>query len=78
MIFKIFEESKKGKINYHNFIASLKGELPEKRKIINERIWERVKRTENSTTFSHIKQCVNLRGHPDIYNGKKYEDEIIK
>lgn len=43
-----------------------------------EKVWTNIKVSEEYTTLANIKNKVNLRGHPDVQNRKKYEDEIIK
>lgn len=48
--------------------------MPEKRKQLFERVWNSIKINEDATTFSHLKQSLNFRGHPDIQTGRRYDD----
>lgn len=33
---------------------------------------------DETTTFAKIKHSLNFRNHPDIQNGRKYEEDIWK
>jgi hypothetical protein len=37
-----------------------------------------VRLTDSTTNFSKIKKCLNFRNHPDVQNGRKFEDDIWK
>lgn len=42
-LFGIFDSNKTGQIDYLEFLQTLKGEIPEYRRIIIDRIWEKMK-----------------------------------
>jgi hypothetical protein len=74
----VFDPDSTNLISYHELIQTFKGAVPEKRNEFFERVWLTVKMSEEHTTFAHIKQSLNFRGHPDIQTGRKYDDEIWK
>lgn len=43
-----------------------------------DRLWNQVKVSEEMTNFGKIKKVLNFRNHPDVQNGRKYQDDIWK
>lgn len=39
-------------------------------------MWNKVKIDEEHTTFGKLKSTLNFRSHPDVQNGRKYDDQI--
>ena len=52
--------------------------MPENRKEFLDRLWIQIKLSEDATNFGKIKKTVNFRNHPDVQNGRRYEDDIWK
>lgn len=77
-IFNIFDEQCTNLISFPEFMFSLRGKMPEPRKEYLERLWHQVRLTEETTNFGKIKKSLNFRSHPDVQNGRKYDDDIWK
>ena len=53
---------------------TVRGEVPENRRKIINRVWDKVKITGQAhTTYNEIKRLFSARSHPDIKNGRRFE-----
>ena len=57
---------------------ALRGNIPESRRGIVEKICEQVCKDGQNTSFGLIKKRLNFRNHPDVQNARKYEEDIWK
>jgi hypothetical protein len=57
---------------------TVRGKMPEMRRELLDRLWQQVQLTEGTTNFAKIKKILNFRNHPDVQNGRKFEDDIWK
>lgn len=65
-----------GKIDYLDFLQTIKGDAPESRRNIFNRMWEKLKLDEEHTDLFKMKTSLNFRNHPDVVTGRKYDDQI--
>lgn len=78
MVFEVFDPEATGLMNYQELVNSVKGTIDETRRRLINRVWDKVKESETITTFNRVRNAFNVRAHPDIRNGKRYEEEILK
>jgi hypothetical protein len=63
-------------ISFPEFMFTLRGKMPEGRKILTDKLWNQVKINEDTTNLVQIKHSLNFRNHPDVQGGRKYEDDL--
>jgi len=63
-------------ISFPEFMFTLRGKMPEVRKILTDKLWNQIKQTDDTTNFAQIKHGLNFRNHPDVQSGRKYEDDL--
>ena len=72
-MFDVFDHLQTGLINYPEFMYTVRGEIPENRRKIINRVWEKVKITgQPYTTYNEVKRTFSARSHPDIKNGRRF------
>lgn len=77
-LFKIFDRSNDGAINYDEFLRGVRGEMNDFRKRLCEKAFKIMDKDGSGVLeISDIKQSYNAKMHPDVKAGKKTEDEIL-
>jgi calcyphosin len=77
-LFKIFDRSGDGAINYDEFLRGVRGEMNDFRKRLCEKAFKIMDKDGSGVLeISDIKQTYNAKMHPDVKAGKKTEDEIL-
>lgn len=72
MVFEVFDPQSTGLMNYQEFLSATKGVVEEGRRRLIARVWDKVKESENLTSFNKLRSVFQVRAHPDIRNGKRY------
>ena len=67
-----------GALNYIQLMQTLRGEVSEKRASLIARAWQTVRVNEQGTTYNELKRLFNPRAHPDIHNGRRFEEDLRK
>lgn len=75
----MFDQDGTGLLNYPEFVYAIRGEIPEHRQRLIDRVWDKVKLPgEDYTTYNHLKNHYKAKDHPDIRSGRRFEEDIVK
>ena len=77
-LYKVFDRSGDGAIDYDEFLRGVRGEMNQFRASIAKKAFV-IMDTDKSGVLnaSDIRQTYNAKKHPDVIAGKKTEDEIL-
>ena len=78
IIFENLDINGIGLMSYPELVFRVRGEVPESRVRLLNRIWERVKDSESHTSFTKLKSIFQPRAHPDLKIAKRHEEDILK
>lgn len=57
---------------------TLRGNIPESRREMAQKLWTQVSTNDDTTSFSRIRHLLSFRSHPDVQTGRRHEDDIWK
>ena len=77
-LFKLYDRQASGVINYDSLINELVGKLSESRKkLVNSAFNKLDENKRGVLSMNIIRERFNPKGHPDVTNGKKTEQEVL-
>ena len=77
-LFKLYDRQVSGVINYDSLIKELVGKLSESRKNLVNSAFNKLDESKKGVlNINVIKEGFNPKGHPDVINGKKTEQEVL-
>lgn len=76
-LFKFLDSDGVGKINYHQLIMKIRGDMPSTRSALVSKAYTKLLEENNPVTLSVVEQNFNAVAHPDVKSGKKTQDEVI-
>ncbi len=77
-LFKLYDRQASGVINYDSLINELVGKLSESRKkLVNSAFNKLDENKKGVLSMNVIRERFNPKGHPDVTNGKKTEQEVL-
>jgi Ca2+-binding EF-hand superfamily protein len=77
-LFKMFDKSQDGLISYEEFMSTLSGSMNEFRMNVVMKAYENLESSGKEVTLNLLKSRFSANKHPDVKNGKKTEEEVIK
>lgn len=76
-IFKVFDKTGEGRINYGAFMTALIGLMSEFRLNLVAKAFDKIDENEDGLiTFDEMKKIFSARFHPDFKSGKKTEEDV--
>ena len=77
-IFNLFDNNRKGEIDYEIFTQNLIGDMNDYRKNIVKKIFQNLDvNNENVINLMDVRLCYNASKHPEVLSGKKTEQEKL-
>ena len=77
-IFNLFDNNRKGEIDYEIFTQNLIGDMNDYRKNIVKKIFQNLDvNNENIINLMDVRLCYNASKHPEVLSGKKTEQEKL-
>ena len=77
-LFEIFDTTKKGVIDYNEFISAILGKMNDFRRQIVQKIFDKLdKDNKGKIDYNVIRENYNADKHPEVLNGKRTKQEIL-
>ena len=77
-LFEIFDTTKKGSIDYNEFISAVLGKMNDFRRQIVQKAFEKLdKENKGKVDYNVIRENYNADKHPEVLNGNRTKQEIL-
>ena len=79
MAFVSFDRDNTGEIDYDEFLRTIRGEMNDFRKNLVNDVFNKLDINGNGEiSFDELQSKYNARNHPEVLNGRKTEEEVLK
>ena len=77
--FVSFDRDNTGEIDYDEFLRTIRGEMTEFRKNLVNQVFNKLDINGNGEiSFEELQAKYNAKNHPEVLNGRKTEEEVLK